>query len=156
LPLGTNSPADVIGVTFSPTVRPGSLSNDQSAARRTRCSLNERRCAIASSIAASTSADTCADPSSSALTRSWCGSSSMRSKRASARHTAASPCSRTSSIRSPIDRRSAGSKISSRPRCRSAARSSTDMSAHRIRRITPEVALMPATVAANAGRSACR
>ena len=33
MPLGTNSPAELIGVTFSPTVRPDSLSKLQSAGR---------------------------------------------------------------------------------------------------------------------------
>ncbi len=59
MPEGVNSPAEVIGVIFSPTDRPGSLSMDQSAACSICASLNARRWAIASSMAASTSPDRC-------------------------------------------------------------------------------------------------
>ena len=61
-----------------------------------------------------------------------------RSRRtgASASQTAASPRSRTSSISSPIERRSAGSKMSSRPRRISASRAATSMSFQTCRRIT--------------------
>ena len=43
MPLGTNSPAELIGVIFSPTDRPGSLSKLQSAARTISCALNARQ-----------------------------------------------------------------------------------------------------------------
>ena len=39
-PLGTNRPADAIGVIFSPTNSPGSLSTHQFSARSIECSLN--------------------------------------------------------------------------------------------------------------------
>ena len=53
---------------------------------------------------------------SAALTRSWSGARVTPSKRARASQTASSPRSRTSSISRPIDWRSSGSKMASRPR----------------------------------------
>ena len=62
------------GVNFSPTVRPGSASKLQSAVRESCCSLNARRWAMASSIAASTAGSTTACENSSSVTRSPSGS----------------------------------------------------------------------------------
>jgi hypothetical protein len=56
--------------------------------------------------------------------------------RPSASHTAASPRSRTSSIRSPIERRRPASKMSSIPRRISAPRAATFMSFQTCLRIT--------------------
>ena len=139
LPLGTNSPADVIGVIFSPTCSPGSLSKLQSAARAISCSLNARRWAMASSIAASTSARPSADgelvvgrPQ---LVRAR---ASTLSKSRSARHTASSPLARTSSMIRPIAAFRSASKIAVEPavaqRRAFAARPSPPTSS---RRITP-------------------
>ena len=130
LPEGQNSATDGIGVTFSPKVRPGLDSNDQSWPLRTMtCSLNRAMLTIITSMAATTAGSTCeaAAANSSSVTRSRSGSMLTPSKSRSARHTASSPLARTSSMIWRMEVRSVGSKISRRPRWRRSVRSSGDI-----------------------------
>ena len=98
LPLGMKSPALATGVIFSPTVRPGAISLRHSRSR-TSSSLKARTLAMPAAIAARTSSGTWlrACSNSSSLTFRSPGATWQPSNFSSARQTAASPCSRTSS-----------------------------------------------------------
>jgi hypothetical protein len=108
-------PGRAIGLIFSPTVRPGSLSNDQSSRARElvlveRAQVGDRIVDRGVDLGARLRRVDLV-----VVDAQPVGLTSMPSNRASASHTASSPRTRTSSISAPIDSRSSGSKMSSSP-----------------------------------------